>query len=579
MGVRILLDLIGGVALLLWGLYMVQTGIVRAYGGRIRRFLGKVLQNKYRAFAAGLGVTAVLQSSTATSLMLTSFAAAGLVQLAPALAVMLGANVGTTLIVQLLSFDSSIISPLLLTTGVWAYKRGARTVVKDLGRVAIGLGLMLLSLHLLLDSLAPAERVPVVRELFAAVTNEPLLTLLIGAVLAWASHSSVATVLLTMSLVSSHFLTPTAALALVLGANLGSAFNPLIEGLGSGNPAHRRMPVGNLINRLVGCLIFLPLLPPIAKWLSMVDHNPVRLVADFHTLFNLIMALLFILPLNLYARMLERLLPEVKTTEDPSVPLYLDESVIETPSVALACAARETMHMGDLIDNMLQQSMTAILTNDRLLVGGISDKDNAVDRLNEAIKLYIVKVTHGSLDDVEGRRAMEILNLAINLEHIGDIIDMNLMELAGKKIRGQLEFSAEGAADLEEFHRIVRDNLRLAMTVFLSGDVKAARQLLEEKSRVRDLERRIAEKHMARLREGRVESIETSALHIDILRDLKRIHSHICSTAYPALEAAGQLNRTRLKPLGMRSNKKKPHAANGASGLIADSAPEGANGQ
>ncbi|MBV2235109.1 MAG: Na/Pi cotransporter family protein [Sterolibacterium sp.] len=561
MGVRILLDLIGGVALLLWGLYMVQTGIVRAYGARIRRFLGRVLQNKYHAFAAGIGVTAVLQSSTATSLMLTSFAAAGLVQLAPALAVMLGANVGTTLIVQLLSFDSSIISPLLLTTGVIAYKRGARTVVKDLGRVAIGLGLMLLSLHLLLDSLAPAEHVPVVRELFAAVTNEPVLTLLIGAVLAWASHSSVATVLLTMSLVSSHFLTPAAALALVLGSNLGSAFNPLIEGLGSGNPAHRRMPVGNLINRLVGCLIFLPLLPLIVQLMGRFEHSPVRMVADFHTLFNLAMALLFILPLNLYARMLERLLPEVKTSEDPSVPIYLDESVIDTPSVALACAARETMRMGDIIDGMLQQSMTAILTNDRGLVGEISDKDNAVDRLNEAIKLYIVKVTHGSLDDVEGQRAMEILNLAINLEHIGDIIDMNLMELAGKKIRGQLEFSDEGARDLEGFHRIVRDNLRLAMTVFLSGDVKAARQLLEEKSRIRELEFAVAEKHMARLKMGRVESIETSALHIDILRDLKRIHSHICSTAYPALEAAGQLNRTRLKPLDAPLGKKK--TANG----------------
>lgn len=562
MGVRILLDLIGGVALLLWGLYMVQTGIVRAYGARIRRFLGRVLKNRYHAFAAGVGVTAILQSSTATSLMLTSFAAAGLVQLGPALAVMLGANVGTTLIVQLLSFDSSIISPLLLTTGVLAYKRGARTVVKDLGRVAIGLGLMLLSLHLLLDSLAPAEHVPVVRALFAAVTNEPLLTMLIGAVLAWVSHSSVATVLLTMSLVSSHFLTPVAALALVLGANLGSALNPLIEGLDSGNPAHRRMPVGNLINRLVGCLIFLPLLVPIVELLEVVDPNPVRLVADFHTLFNLIMALVFILPLNLYARMLERLLPEVKTSEDPAVPMYLDASVIETPSVALACAARETMRMGDIIDTMLQQSMTAILTNDRMLVGEISDKDNAVDRLNEAIKLYIVKVTHGSLDDVEGQRAMEILNLAINLEHIGDIIDMNLMELAGKKIRGQLEFSAEGARELEEFHRIVRDNLKLAMTVFLSGDVKAARQLLEEKSRIRELEFAAAEKHMARLKVGRVESIETSALHIDILRDLKRIHSHICSTAYPALEAAGQLNRTRLKPLSIRLGKKKPLVAN-----------------
>ena len=551
MGVKVLLDLVGGVALLLWGLHMVHSGIVRAFGARIRHFLGSVLKSRFHAFTAGVGVTAILQSSTATALMLSSFSASGLVDLVPALAVMLGANVGTTLIVQLLSFDSSAVAPLLLVTGVVAFKRGTQTIVKDLGRVAIGLGLMLLSLHSLLSSLAPVEHAPVVRELFAAITGEPLLTLLIGAVLTWAAHSSVATILLTMSLAYSGFVTPTAALALVLGANLGSALNPLMEGMGSTNPAHRRLPVGNLINRLVGCIIFLPLLDPVVQLLQKINPNPVRLAADFHTLFNVIMALVFLFPLGMISTMLERLLPDVKAADDPSVPLYLDETAIETPTVALACASRETLRMGDIIDSMLQQTMTAILTNDRKLVAQVCEKDNTVDRLHEAIKLYVIKVTHESLDDAEGQRAMEILSLAINLEHIGDIIDKNLMDLASKKIKRQLRFSDEGAAELQEFHHIVRDNLKLAMTIFLSGDVKLARQLLDEKSRIRELEFAAAENHMNRLREGRIESLETSSLHLDILRDLKRIHSHICSAAYPALEAAGELNKTRLKPLAV----------------------------
>lgn len=551
MGVKVLLDLVGGVALLLWGLHMVHSGIVRAFGARIRHFLGSVLKSRFHAFTAGVGVTAILQSSTATALMLSSFSASGLVDLVPALAVMLGANVGTTLIVQLLSFDSSAVAPLLLVTGVVAFKRGTQTIVKDLGRVAIGLGLMLLSLHSLLSSLAPVEHAPVVRELFAAITGEPLLTLLIGAVLTWAAHSSVATILLTMSLAYSGFVTPTAALALVLGANLGSALNPLMEGMGSTNPAHRRLPVGNLINRLVGCIIFLPLLDPVVQLLQKIDPNPVRLAADFHTLFNVVMALVFLFPLGMISTMLERLLPDVKAADDPSVPLYLDETAIETPTVALACASRETLRMGDIIDSMLQQTMTAILTNDRKLVAQVCEKDNTVDRLHEAIKLYVIKVTHESLDDAEGQRAMEILSLAINLEHIGDIIDKNLMDLASKKIKRQLRFSDEGAAELQEFHHIVRDNLKLAMTIFLSGDVKLARQLLDEKSRIRELEFAAAENHMNRLREGRIESLETSSLHLDILRDLKRIHSHICSAAYPALEAVGELNKTRLKPLAV----------------------------
>jgi|APLak6261663012_1056037.scaffolds.fasta_scaffold00206_8 phosphate:Na+ symporter len=559
MGIKVLLDLIGGVALLLWGLHMVHSGIVRAFGARIRRMLGAVLKTRLHAFAAGLGITALLQSSTATALMLASFSASGMVGLVPALALMLGANVGTSLIVQLLSFDSSAVAPLLLVSGVIAFKRSTRTLIRDLGRVAIGLGLMLLSLHILLDSLAPAENAPVVRELFAAITGEPLLTLLIGAILTWAAHSSVATVLLTMSLAYSHFVTPEAALALVLGANLGSALNPLLEGLASGNPAHRRLPAGNLINRLVGCLIFLPFLDPIVRTLGAVEPNPVRMAADFHTLFNVAMALLFILPLNWLATLLERMLPDQKSAVDPSVPLYLDESVIETPAVALACAARETLHMGDLVETMLRQGMTALMTNDRKLVAEVSQRDNEVDRLHEAIKLYVVKLTRDSLDEIEGRRAMEIMTLSINLEHIGDIIDKNLMELANKKIKRQFQFSKEGAAELAEFHRIIIDNLKLAFSIFLSGDVRSARQLLDEKTKIRELEMAAAESHMARLREGRPESMETSSLHLDILRDLKRIHSHICAAAYPALEAAGELQPTRLKaPAGEQGTAVRP---------------------
>jgi phosphate:Na+ symporter len=560
MGVKVLLDLLGGVALLLWGLHMVHSGIVRAFGSRIRRFLSLILQNRYRAFAAGVGVTAILQSSTATALMLSSFTASGLVGLVPALAVLLGANVGTTLIVQLLSFDSSAFAPVLLVAGVAAFKRGARTMVKDVGRIAIGLGLMLLSLHLLLDSLAPAEHAPATRQLFAAVTGEPVLALLIGAMMAWATHSSVATILLTMSLHASAFVSPVAALALVLGANLGSAMNPLMETGSSVNPAHRRLPVGNLINRIVGCLLFLPLLDPTVRLIQAIDPNPVRLAADFHALFNLVMALLFILPLSRFARLLERLLPDVKSGDDLSVPLYLGESVNDTPSVALACAARETLRMGDIVDSMLDQAMTAILTNDRKLVADVSQKDNAVDRLHEAVKLYVINVTQRPLEEAEARRALEVLSLAINLEHIGDIIDKNLMELASKKIKRQLHFSAEGAHELQEFHRVVRDNLRLAMTIFLSGDVKSARRLLHEKARIREMEFAAAENHIARLKEGRVDSLETSTLHIDILRDLKRIHSHICSAAYAALETAGELERVRRQPPAARSAAQPPFA-------------------
>jgi len=558
LGSIVLLDLVGGVALLLWGLHMVQSGVMRAYGAELRRFLGRALRNRFRAFSFGLVVTALLQSSTATALMTASFTADGAVTLAAALAIMLGANVGTTLIVQILSFDVSAVSPVLLLIGLVAFKHSQRTRVRDLGRVSIGLGLMLLSLHLLLGTLAPAENAPGLRALLAAATGEPILNVLLGTVFAWAAHSSVAVVVLVMSLAYSNFVAPAAALALVLGANLGSAINPVFEAGGSRDPMAQRLPVGNLLNRLVGCALVLPFIQPIAGLMASIDLNPARQAADFHTIFNVALAALFMLPLNKLAGLLIRLLPERKKASDPSTPLYLDSSALATPTIALTCAAREVMHMGDIVESMLRQTMTAFMTDDRRLVSEIERMDNAVDRLHEAVKLYVTEITRESLDGQNGQRAMEIIAFSINLEHIGDIIDKNMMELASKKIKNHLKFSAEGAADLGAMHQRVVDNLKLALGVFMSGEVAIARQLLREKVQIREVERAAAEGHFARLREGRPESIETSSLHLDVLRDLKRVHSHICSVAYPVLEAAGELQSSRLKETAARRRRVRP---------------------
>ncbi len=541
MGSIVLLDLMGGVALLLWGLHMVRTGMLRAFGPNLRRVLARALSNRFKAFGAGLILTAIMQSSTATGLMTASLAADGLVSLAPALAIMLGANVGTTLIVQVLSFDISAVAPVLFVVGVVTFRVGGGSVTRALGRIAIGLGLMLLALHILLDTLAPAEQAPAVRVVLGAITNDPILCVVIAAALTWAAHSSVAVVLLVMSLAYSQFVTPEAALALVLGANLGSAINPLIEAGTRGDWASRRVPVGNLINRLVGVLIALPFLQPLAHEIAQWQPNAAKMTAEFHLLFNVALAAIFIGPLDALAALLVRILPEKKQPADASVPRYLDETALETPPLALANAARETLRMGDTIEIMLRDVMTAIMTNDRKFASDVSRLDNVVDRLTEAIKLYITKLTRGSLDDREGHRAMEIVSFTINLEHVGDIIDKNLCQLAAKKIKRNYQFSAEGAAELTAFHKRVCESLQAAFGIFMRGDVEAARRLLREKSELRKAELEAADRHFERLREGRPESLETTSLHLDILSDLKRIHSHICSVAYPVLEAAGEL--------------------------------------
>src|SRR5579859_4541035 len=545
MGSLVLLDLMGGVALLLWGLHMVHSGILRAFGPDLRRFLSKALNDRFTAFAAGLGLTALLQSSTATALITSSFAAEGLVGLVPALAIMLGANVGTTLIVQVLSFNITAVSPVLFILGLLAFRNGPRSRIKDIGRVCIGLGLMLLSLHILLDTLAPAENAPTVRVLLSAITGDPVLCIVIGAIVTWAAHSSVASVLLIMSLAYAHLFAPAAAFALVLGANLGSAINPVFEGAKRDNPASYRLPLGNLANRVVGIALVAPFLRPIAAHVQAWQPDLAKLTAEFHIAFNIATAVLFIGVLDALSRLLTWLLPDRVQEADPARPRYLDESALETPSLALADAARETLRVGDMVETMLRKVMTAMMTNDRALVDQVSRMDNAVDGIDEAIKLYLTKLTRGSLDEREGRRAMEIISFAINLEHIGDIVDKNLSELATKKIKRRFQFSAEGAEELSAFHRRIMDSLRMAFGIFMSGDVDEARRLLNDKAALRNAELAATERHLERLREGRPESLETTSLHLDVLRDLKRIHSHICSVAYPVLEAAGQLEAYR----------------------------------
>ena len=551
MGSLVLLDLMGGVALLLWGLHMVHSGILRAFGPDLRQLLAKALNNRLSAFAAGLGLTAILQSSTATALITSSFTAEGLVGLVPALAIMLGANVGTTLIVQLLSFNIAAVAPVLFVLGLVAFRSGPRSRIKDLGRVSIGLGLMLLSLHILLDTLAPAESAPGARVFMSAITGDPVLCILIGALVTWIVHSSVASVLLIMSLAYAHFISPYASLALVLGANLGSAINPILEGARRDNPASYRLPLGNLVNRLAGVLLVMPFLRPLADQLQALQPDLAKLAAEFHIAFNVGTAIVFIGLLDGMARLLTWMLPDRVREADPSRPRYLDETALETPSLALTDAARETLRMGDAVETMLRKVMTAMMTGDRALVDEVTKMDNAVDGLDEAIKLYITKLTRGSLDEREGKRAMEIISFAINLEHIGDIIDKNLSELATKKIKRRFQFSMEGAEELSAFHKRIMEQLRIAFGVFMSGDVTEARKLIAEKAALRNAELAATERHLDRLREGRPETLETTSLHLDVLRDLRRIHSHICSVAYPVLDAAGEQTAAQAEERSM----------------------------
>lgn len=545
--VSVLIHLAGGVALLIWAVRLVRTGATRAFGPSLRRILGRFTSNRFTALASGTVVTLILQSSTATTLLLSSFAGQALITLPMAFAVLLGANIGTALAAYLVSLDLGWLWGVCLSIGVALYLGNeAMDRARNIGRLLVGLGLILLSLMELKAASVPLAASPTFRTLLMALDHEPLLGVAVAIAATWLTHSSIAVILLIASFWTGGLLTPTLAVTLVIGANLGNALVPVIDQMGA-PVAQRRVAVANLLSRIVVALLVIPVIAPLSNWLAALPRDSGRLAVELHVALNIVGALIFLPFVTPIARLVERFMPERPSAKDTVEPLYLDPNLLDSPSEALASAMRETLSLGDRVHGMLKDTL-ALLEHDHLrLSRDIAAADDGVDTIHEAIKLYLVRLSRVELSEEDSRRLFEIITLTTNLEHIGDIIDKNLRELAEKKIRNNYRFSAEGSAEIRDFHGRVTDALQLALNVLATRDIALARQLFAQKPEIRAAERRATENHYRRLREGVAESIETSSIHLDVLRDLKRIHGHITSIAYPILESAGELSETRLR--------------------------------
>lgn len=545
-GTELFATFLGSIALLLWGVRMVRTGMTRAFGTVLRKAISTYAGTRLGAFFAGICVTGVLQSSTATAMLLASFASRGLIALPIALAVMLGADVGSAIAAQVFSLDIKWLWTVLVALGVLLFMSTEQDRARGVARIAIGLGLMLLALVHISAAAVPLGDSALFRSLLTGLAGEPVLGFLAAVAVAWLVHSSLSIVLLVMSLAAGGALPLPLALALVLGANVGGALAPFLT-LASSPPPGRRVLFGNLIMRSAVAIPILFFVAPIAMWMTLIESDAGRLAINFHTAFNLVVAALFLPVVPLVASLARRVLPDLPQTPASREPKHLDPTVLDTPSEALGCAMRETLHMGDRVTDMLRQALVVFEKSDPKLVKEVEKADNPVDALHEAIKLYMVKLSKAEMTDEESRRYVEIITFTTNLEHVGDIIDKNLMELAGKKIKNHYAFSPEGLEEIRKFHARVMDNMRLAFNVFATRDVALARRLLAEKATTRAAELAAADSHFARLREGRPESIETSAIHLDVMRDLKRINGHLTSVAYPILEVAGELRESRLR--------------------------------
>ena len=536
---------------MLWGLRMVRIGISEAWGSEIRGALGASMNNRFKALLSGLGITMLLQSSSATALLTSSFSGQGILTTATALAILLGADVGTTLVAQILTFDFSALSPILIAIGVamFTYSTGGRT--RDIGRLLLGLGMMLLALKLIVAASLPMRESLIIQQIFVALGEDLILAVIFGAIIAWASHSSLATVLLIITLASTSALEITVAFTFVLGANIGGAIPPLIATLGA-NRAARQPPLGNLLFRLCGVVVVLPFIGIIAEQMSLLQIDDGRQIANFHMLFNLALMIVFFPLIDRMVKLTEKMLPEDDDSRDQMQPRDLDRGAFETPLVALLNAEREVLRMGEIVERMLRNTFTALKKNDIELARQSREMDAVVNEFYDTVKRYLTALSRETLGEKESQRCNEILSYATNLEHVGDIISDDLIQnILQKKLETRRKISLQDRKDIDGLYEPVLESFQLSLSVFTSGDTAMARSLLARKYKFTKREKKAVLNHLQKIREDADYDSELSAMQLDVLRDLKRIHSHLSSVAYPILEKAGQLR----SPLRRNKNK------------------------
>jgi phosphate:Na+ symporter len=532
-----LLNLLSAVALLIWGTHIVRTGILRVYGSNLRHVIGQNMSKRWLAFISGIVVTAMVQSSNATAMLVTSFVGQGLMALTPALATMLGADVGTALMARVLTFDLSWLSPLLIFVGVIFFLSRKQTRLGQMGRVSIGLGLIILALQLIVEAAAPITHAQGVKVIFASLTGDILLDALVGALFAMISYSSLAAVLLTATLAGASVISLPVAIGLVIGANIGSGILAFLS-TSMQNAAGRQVALGSLLYKLIGLLLIIPVLDPLVHWIDSLDYSSQEMVIGFHLLYNTARCLILLPSVGPMARFCAWILPERPQTNGMAKPRHLDPTALVTPSLALANAARETLRMGDLIDNMLEAMLDVLHGKQTAVTQEMRRLTDDVEALYSAIKLYLAQMPREDLSDQDSRRWAEIIELAINLKLASDLIERMLRKVQQQKTSQRRSFSEVGLEELAGLHSQLISNLRLGLSVFLSADKESARQLLREKRRFRAQERRLAHAHVSRLQRKIVQSIETSSLHLELIADMKRLNSLFCSSAYVVLETS-----------------------------------------
>lgn len=542
------LNLAGATMLLLFAVRMVQTGIERAMGPSFKRMMTNDKRNRIQTSFMGMLLAIILQSSTATALLATGFAAGGFLAVGNGLAIVLGADLGSALVIQVLSFDLGWLVPFLLAIGGWLFLKTDQRSLRQTGRILLGVGFILISLQMIGSASEPIRESELLPSMAGYLGSEYITSFLIGAALAFIMHSSVAAILLFVTLVISHILPVEAGVSLVLGANLGGAILPVWLSRGM-NQFSRRIPVGNFILRGTAAIVtlFIVNMTPV---LSVFDSfGPGQYLVNVHLAFNFLLLVVGLPFTKIMEKPLALLMPEptVESPADIYKPMSaLDRTVLDAPKLALSGVTREVLRMGQIVEVMVHPVMDLYENFDKERMEKVRKMDLEVNSTFSDIRRYVAELQRGELTKADAKRARELSEFSINLENAGDIVAKRLLVLAESKNVKDMKFSKQGWKELVTLHERVICNIKLAFNVLISDDLEAARTLIEEKTEMAAMERKSRKQHLKRLREGGEISFESSNIHLETLRNLKELNSLFASVAYPILYKSGQLLETRL---------------------------------
>lgn len=545
----ILLQLAGAILLLLWAVRMVRTGVERAWGAPLKERLRGAREHGAQAAFAGMIIAVLLQSSTAVGVLAAGFAANGILGVSSGIAALLGADLGSALVVKVLSFDLRVFVPVLIVAGAALYLRFEGRKPRQYGRIILGIAFILMALGMIGEATVPLRESPAIPPVMAYLSGDPLSAFALAAAGAWLMHSSVAALLLIVTFAARGMLPLDAAVPMVLGANLGGGIVAvwLTRGLG---PVARRVPLGNLLFRGTAALLALGAVMAFSLPLERLGRTEMAQLVNFHIAFNFLLVLTCVPFAGAMARLTASMLPEPKPVAGLATRhrSNLDRSALGNPALALASVTRELLRMGEIAETMFRPVIDLLDKHDKTIATEILGLDREINKGQREIKLFVAEINRRELTGDEARRGMMLTDFAINLEHIGDLVAKNLVPLAGDMAARQLAFSQEGWTEITRMHDRVLSNMELAYNVLVSEDIESARQLVKEKERMRQLEKESQMRHLSRLGSGEVASIETSEIHLEIVRAFKEINSLLATVAYPILEETGELMGSRLAP-------------------------------